>query len=115
MIGNWVLPNVSTPGTIQNSDIGDNGYLSTNGNTEAGSAVEEVALVANDDGQLWTVVDKKVRVEEGQHFTLKNKQSGKFLFGHTPNTLTIEGDALFLRVSMYVVGFYHIFLNYRFQ
>ena len=50
MTGNWVLPEVDTPGTIQNTDTGDNGYLSTNG--IIGSAVDEVALVGKDDSRL---------------------------------------------------------------
>ena len=95
LIGNWVLPNVSTPGTIQNSDIGDKGYLSTNGNTEAGSAVEEVALVANDTRQQW----ERSADDDSGYFTLKNPKSGKFLTGHNPpNTLSIEGTASLLCV-----------------
>ena len=48
--GTWELPTAGTPGTIQNTDTGDNGYLSTNG--IIGSAVDEVALVGKDDSRL---------------------------------------------------------------
>ena len=53
LTGNWELPSVGTPGTIQNKDSGDNGYLSTKGNIEAGSTVEETDLVGNDTGHQW--------------------------------------------------------------
>ena len=33
--GNWVLPIVGIGGAIQNTDTGDNGFLSTNGNVKA--------------------------------------------------------------------------------
>ena len=44
---------MTTRGNIQNIDAGNNGYLSTRGNIKPGSAVKEVALIANDDGQQW--------------------------------------------------------------
>ena len=88
LTGNWELPTIGTPGTIQNTDSGNNGYLSTNGNIETGSAVEEEALVANDDGQVW----ERSADDDFGYFTLKNLKSGKFLNGCTgKNMLTIEG------------------------
>ena len=92
MTGNWVLPNVGTPGTIQNTILGGNGYLSpqkvSNSSIEAGSTVEGVALDVNDTLQQW----ERSAEDESGYFTLKNLESGKFLTGHNPpNTLTIEG------------------------
>ena len=88
LTGNWKLPMVGTTGTIQNKDTGNKGYLSTNGNIEAGSSVEEVEFVSNDVGQQW---ERSVDDNSG-YFTLKNPKSGKFLNGHNPpNMLTIEG------------------------
>ena len=106
--GSWELPLVGTPGTIQNRDAGDHGYLSTNGNTEAGSAVEEVALVAYDDGQQW----ERSADDDSDYFTLKNPKSGRFLYrDNLSNSLTIEGTA-----SFHCVGFFTmLFFTYRFS
>ena len=91
LAGSWELPSVGTTGTIQNTDVGNNGYLSppsTNGSIEAGSAVEAVAFDANDTIQQW----ERSADDDSGYFTLKNPKSGKFLTGHNPpNTLTIEG------------------------
>ena len=38
--GNWELPNVGTPGTIQNTNTGDDGYLSVN-NEFVGESVQK--------------------------------------------------------------------------
>ena len=90
MTGNWELPTVGTPGTIQNMDSGDNGYLSTKGEIEAWSRVEEVPLDANDGGQQW----ERSADDDSRYFTLKSHKSGKYLNGHNPpNTLTIEGNS----------------------
>ena len=87
--GSWELPLVGTPGTIQNRDAGDHGYLSTNGNTKAGSTVNEVSLVANDNGQQW----ERSADDDSGYFTLKNPKSGKFLYVNNPTEmLTIEGN-----------------------
>merc|ERR1712156_792852 len=64
-------------------DTGNNGYLSTNGKIEAGSSVEEVALVANDDGQVW----ERSANDDSGYFTLKNPKSAKFLTQLTGKTL----------------------------
>ena len=48
------MPTAGTSGTIQNTDAGNDGYLSTNGNIQAGSVVEKVALVTNVDGSIET-------------------------------------------------------------
>ena len=90
LIGNWTLPTVGTPGTIQNTDHGDKGYLMIL-DIEAGSVVEEVSLVVNDGRQIW----ERSVIDDSGYFTLKNIKSGKFLTGHNPpNTLTIEGTRL---------------------
>ena len=107
LTGNWELPSIGTNGTIRNTDSGDNGYLSTNGNIEAGSAVEEVDFDVNDGGQQW----ERSADDDSGYFTLKNPESKKFLYGHnTPNMLTIEGTTSFL----FVVGFFTIlFFTFR--
>ena len=90
LTGNWVLPTVGTPGTIQNTYFEENGYLSTNGNIEDGSIVEAMGLVANDSSQQW----ERSADDDSGYFTLRNLESGKFLSGYNPpNTLTIEGTA----------------------
>ena len=83
LTGNWVLPSEGKRGSIQNIDTGVNGYLTTNENTAAGSAVVEGACC-----YLWTR-----SMEVSGYFTLINIH-GKFLTGlssGTPNSLTIEG------------------------
>ena len=102
------MPTAGTSGTIQNTDAGNDGYLSTNGNIQAGSVVEEVALVTNVDGSIetgstveeccfspcsfFTDSPPLVTPDDGQvwerstaddsgYFTLKNIKSGKFLNG----------------------------------
>ena len=96
LTGNWVLPAVGTPGTIQNKDSEANGYLSTNGNTAAGSTVVEEALDASDDGQKWI----RSSVDGSGYFTLMNTNSKKYLTASPANnhrnTLTIEGMTHFL-------------------
>ena len=90
---NWKIPGTGEKGTIQNTDSGDTGYLRTNGNIAAGSAVEEMALVANDDGQLW----ERSTDDDLGYFILLNPKSGKVLTGaNTPNILTIEGNGRLL-------------------
>ena len=97
--GSWELPMLGTPGTIQNRDTGEHGYLSTKGKIEAGSVVEEVAFVANDDGQLW----ERSADDDSGYFTLMNPISGKFLTykNNTIDALTIEGMALFVHRVFY--------------
>ena len=100
MSGNWQLPLIGTQGTIKNKHPGGKvTYLSTNGNIEAGSVVEEVDLFVDDGSQQWERSD----INKQQYFTLKNPKSGKFLSGptHSHNTLTIEGTASFLCVIVY--------------
>ena len=60
--------------------------MSTNGNSEAGSAVVEVGLDDSDVGQKW----EKSADDDSGFFTLKNMNSGLFLTMKTANTLTIE-------------------------
>ena len=93
---NWKIPTVDTPGTIQNIDSGDNGYLSTKGEIEAWSRGEEGALDANDGGQQW----ERSADDDSGYFTLRNTMSGKFLHGMKMNNelvkvylLAIEGIA----------------------
>ena len=76
---------VSTPGTIQNTVMGENGYLSVNDNTDAGSVVVEEALDSSDVGQIW----ERSANDASGFFTLKNPNSGLFLTMKTANTLTI--------------------------
>ena len=64
-----------------------NGYLSTKGSIAKGSAVEEVAFVANDDGQQW----ERSADDDSGYFTLKNPTSGAHLTAVTENQVTIEG------------------------
>ena len=91
LTGNWQLPGVGATGTIQNTATGDNGYLSVNANTAAGSEVVEEALDATDAGQQW----ERSAEDVSGYFTLKNPTSDKFLTAATtnnpPNTFTIEG------------------------
>ena len=87
LTGNWVLPSEGKLGTIQNTNTGVNGYLTTNGNTAAGSAVVEEAL--------HDYVEWKRSYDVSGYFTLSHHY-GKFLTGHSsgiPNSLTIEGNA----------------------
>ena len=97
LTGKWELPTVGTPGTIQNMDSGDNGYLSTKGEIVAWSTVEEVALDANDGGQQW----ERSADDDSGYFTLRNQMSGKFLHAvgdpiyHSFVYLKIEGTATF--------------------
>ena len=87
--GTWQLPAANSIGTIQNTDSGTSGYLSTNGNTTAGSSVEEVAWVADDVGQQW---ERSVNDDSG-YFTLMNPNSGRILTADKPlNTLRIHGN-----------------------
>ena len=86
LIGTWVVPTVvGTPGTIQNTVTGANGYLSVNDNTDAGSVVVEEALDSSDVGQQW---ERSANDDLG-FFNLKNPNSGLFLVMKTANTLTI--------------------------
>ena len=92
LTGNWALPIVGTPGTIQNKDAGNNGYLSTDGSIAKGSAVENTSFVANDDGQQW----ERSADDDSGYFTLMNPISGKFLAKNNIAThLTIEGNVSF--------------------
>ena len=85
--GTWVLPTSSGTGTIQNTATGANGYLSSNANTAAGSAVVEEAVDATDNGQQWFRSSSDLL----GYFTLRNTNSGKYLNAAGPTTLTIEG------------------------
>ena len=87
LTGNWQLPGVGATGTIQNTATGDNGYLSVNANTAAGSEVVEEALDATDAGQQWFRSSSDLL----GYFTLRNTNSGKYLNAAGPTTLTIEG------------------------
>ena len=77
-------------GTIQNTDNGVNGYLTTNGNTAAGSAVVE-DVFCDENECKWTR-----SMEVSGYFTLRNTGCvEKYLTGQssgTPNSLTIEGN-----------------------
>ena len=81
------------------------GYLSTNGSIAKGSAVEEVAFVANDDGQQW----ERSAVDDSGYFTLMNPISGKFLAKNNIAThLTIEGNvSFFVLLFLNMLFFYH--------
>ena len=96
LTGDWVLPFEDYSGTIQNSNTGVEGYLTTNGNTATGSAVLEGAY---DDTYYDTTYYWKRSLEVSGYFTLMNKHSRKFLTGQsssTPNSLTIEGNDFYL-------------------
>ena len=84
LTGTWILPDIGTNGPVQNTatDL----YLSTNGETAAGSEVVEEAVDEDDDDQKW-----ERSAEDGSgFFTLKNPNSGLFLTKKkTANTLII--------------------------
>ena len=94
--GNWALPSFGTPGTIQNTNKGEKGYLSTRGKTYAGAEVKEVKLIKHDNaGRQW---ERSADDAKG-YFTLTNPNSGKILAAIDPlskDTLTIEGKMLCL-------------------
>ena len=103
--GSWELPLVGTPGTIQNRDAGDHGYLSTNGNTEAGSTVNEVALVANDNGQQW---ERSANDCLG-FFTLNNpNNSGLFLTMKNAKILPIGNGLFFFCFIFFFTMFFYL-------
>ena len=86
LIGTWVIPTVvGTPGTIQNTVTGANGYLSVNDNTDAGSVVVEEDLDSSDDGQQW----ERLSIDDSGFFNLRNRKSGLFLTMKIANILTI--------------------------
>ena len=96
LTGNWVLPSEGKFGTIQNTNTGVNGYLTTNGNTAAGSAIVEAAQDGSYD-QLWY----RSHYHSG-YFTLMNMNCRIFLTGQssgTPNSLTIEGNDFYFKAA----------------
>ena len=109
LTGNWTLPTVGIPETIQNADSETHGFLSTNGNIVAGSEVIEEAFDPSDNaGQQWT---RSVEDNSG-YFTLMNPKSGKFLTKNPSKNLTIEGKChIFLHI--YGLFFNNIFFTYR--
>ena len=83
LTGNWQIPSVGTPGTIQNTDTG--GCLSVNANTDAGSVVVEEDLDSSDDGQQW----ERLSIDDSGFFNLRHRNSGLFLTMKIANILTI--------------------------
>ena len=105
LTGTWVIPTVvGTPGTIQNTVTGANGYLSVNDNTDAGSVVVEEALDSSDVGQQW---ERSDNLGSG-FFNLKNPNSGLFLTMKTADRLTIGNAYFFAMLFFYHVGFFYL-------
>ena len=95
LTGTWILPDIGTNGPVQNTatDL----YLSTNGETAAGSEVVEEAVDEDDDDQKW-----ERSAEDGSgYFTLKNPTSGMYLTMKTVDTLTI-GKTQFFCVVVFI-------------
>ena len=93
LTSNWEIPDTGANGTFQNTDAGENGYMSVipnNGRVPGGSSwiLVEEKFDASDFGQRW---ERSVDDELG-YFTLKNLKSQSYLTANnSPNTLTIEG------------------------
>ena len=68
--GNWELPAVGTPGTIQNKDNGNDGYLYIGPYND----ILESKFDTNVDGELW----ERSADDESGYFTLTSK-SGEYL------------------------------------
>ena len=73
LTGNWTIPSIDIPGTINNTDTGK--CLSANANADAGSVVVEEPLDPSDVGQQW---ERSTNDYLG-FFNLKNFNAGLFL------------------------------------
>ena len=75
--GNWKLPSPDRTGYIQNTDIGEYGYLNANSKNAPNLQVVEEALDVNNRGQLW-----KRSADDGSGYIILEKDPNPYFSSH---------------------------------